>query len=102
MIMFIFLAVVGGILVSGGVIYLLINYINFGEKPKGHINSCYNNLNRKFMEDNINEMNRQAMEQMEMNQQFATQEAIKSVTPFEHGGYDMTQGNSFNDINNMF
>lgn len=26
-------------------------------------------------------------------------ESIKIVTPFEHGGYDMTQGNSFNHLN---
>lgn len=27
------------------------------------------------------------------------EECRKSGIPFEHGGYDMTQGNSFNELN---
>ena len=27
----------------------------------------------------------------------STKEALKSVTPFEMGGYDLNQGNSWND-----
>lgn len=34
--------------------------------------------------------------QGEMNRQFM-EESIKTVTPFEHGGYDMHNGNSFNE-----
>lgn len=34
--------------------------------------------------------------QDEMNRQFM-EESIKTVTPFEHGGYDMHNGNSFNE-----
>ena len=39
----------------------------------------------------------------EMNRHF-TEESLKSVTPFEMGGYDMTQGNSWNnnDFGGMF
>jgi len=40
------------------------------------------------------------MEQQQ--QQRFMDESIKSVTPFEHGGYDMTHRNSFNDFNNGF
>ena len=39
----------------------------------------------------------------EMNRHF-TEESLKSVAPFEMGGYDMTQGNSWNnnDFGGMF
>lgn len=30
----------------------------------------------------------------------STKEALKSVTPFEMGGYDLNQGNSWNNNNN--
>ena len=44
-----------------------------------------------------------AQENDEMNRHF-TEESLKSVTPFEMGGYDMTQGNSWNnnDFGGMF
>jgi ABC-type sulfate transport system substrate-binding protein len=44
---------------------------------------------RLFNEEIIRQQDQQFME-----------ESLKSVTPFEMGGYDMTQGNSFNDFNN--
>lgn len=50
----------------------------------------YHNKNRRRQD----QMNRQL-------QQWAMEESRKSVTPFEMGGYDLTQGNSFNN-QNMF
>lgn len=50
----------------------------------------YNNNNdyhNRFIQD---EMNRQFME-------YSMEECMKASTPLEHGGYDMTQGNSFNE-----
>ena len=39
-------------------------------------------------------------EQHHQQQEWMTEESIRSVTPFEMGGYDMTQGNSFNNFEN--
>lgn len=47
---------------------------------------------RLFQQQQNDEQNRQFM-------QHGMDESIKSVTPFEMGGYDMNQGNSFNDPN---
>lgn len=57
-------------------------------------------------EDNqFNQFQRNVQQQQfdEMNRHF-TEESLKSVTPFEMGGYDMTQGNSWNnnDFGGMF
>lgn len=53
--------------------------------------------------DDGNRMNDEAFQQfMREQEQLHMQEfmdfSIKSVTPFEQGGFDMTQGNSFNDF----
>lgn len=49
--------------------------------------------------------NQQFMDKMQrqQHQQFvdwSMEESRKSVTPFEQGGYDMHNGNSFNDFHN--
>lgn len=46
-------------------------------------------------DDQFNQFQRDVQQQHfdEMNRHF-TEESLKSVTPFEMGGYDMTQGNS--------
>lgn len=53
----------------------------------------------------FNQFQRDVQQQQfdEMNRHF-TEESLKSVTPFEMGGYDMTQGNSWNnnDFGGMF
>ena len=55
--------------------------------------------------DQFNQFQRNVQQQQfdEMNRHF-TEESLKSVTPFEMGGYDMTQGNSWNnnDFGGMF
>ena len=55
--------------------------------------------------DHFNQFQRNVQQQHfdEMNRHF-TEESLKSVTPFEMGGYDMTQGNSWNnnDFGGMF
>ncbi|WP_303010841.1 hypothetical protein [Holdemanella biformis] len=56
-------------------------------------------------DDQFNQFQRDVQQQHfdEMNRHF-TEESLKSVTPFEMGGYDMTQGNSWNnnDFGGMF
>ena len=56
-------------------------------------------------DDQFNQFQRNVQQQPfdEMNRHF-TEESLKSVTPFEMGGYDMTQGNSWNnnDFGGMF
>ena len=56
-------------------------------------------------DDQFNQFQRDVQQQHfdEMNRNF-TEESLKSVTPFEMGGYDMTQGNSWNnnDFGGMF
>lgn len=56
-------------------------------------------------DDHFNQFQRNVRQQQfdEMNRHF-TEESLKSVTPFEMGGYDMTQGNSWNnnDFGGMF
>ena len=55
--------------------------------------------------EHFNQFQRDVQQQQfdEMNRHF-TEESLKSVTPFEMGGYDMTQGNSWNnnDFGGMF
>ena len=53
----------------------------------------FNQFQRDMQQQQFDEMSRHCME-----------ESIKSVTPFEMGGYDMTQGNSWNnnDFGGMF
>lgn len=57
------------------------------------------NSNRLAIEESnrlaIEESNRLAMEE---SNRLAMEEACRACTPFEHGGYDMTQGNSFNNF----
>ena len=56
-------------------------------------------------DDQFNQFQRNVQQQQfdEMNRHF-TEESLKSVTPFEMGGYDLTQGNSWNnnDFGGMF
>lgn len=56
-------------------------------------------------DDQFNQFQRNVQQQQfdEMNRHF-TEESLKSVTPFEMGGYDMIQGNSWNnnDFGGMF
>ena len=56
-------------------------------------------------DDQFNQFQRNVQQQQfdEMNRHF-TEESLKSVTPFEMGEYDMTQGNSWNnnDFGGMF
>ena len=56
-------------------------------------------------DDQFNQFQRNVQQQQfdEMKRHF-TEESLKSVTPFEMGGYDMTQGNSWNnnDFGGMF
>ena len=56
-------------------------------------NNQFNRFQRDVQQQQFDEMNRHF-----------TEESLKSVTPFEMGGYDMTQGNSWNnnDFGGMF
>lgn len=54
---------------------------------------------RKCKNYTMNEQNRLFMEQQQReNERWVMEESMKSVTPFEHGGYDMHNGNSFNNF----
>lgn len=68
-----------------------------GRKAKQ--NKTINNIN----EDMMNQQNMQIMQEetdrfIQEADKFAQEEAMKSVTPFEMGGYDTS--NQMNDINN--
>lgn len=59
-----------------------------------------NQLTQEQLNQLTQEQQNQLMqEQLLQHNQWAMEEARKSVTPFEMGGYDMTQGNSFNNNN---
>ncbi|MCC3351823.1 hypothetical protein [Ruminococcus albus] len=55
-----------------------------------------NKIHAQFVQQ---EQQRQFQEQQRQFNDWSTQESLKSVTPFEMGGYDMNQGNSFNNNN---
>lgn len=100
------------------VIILIFKIVNFFHKisriksrkvnsRRGHYtynNSRYknnmNHLNAQFFMDEMNRQNNQLfMDEMNrQNDQFFMDECMKSVTPWEMGGYDMNFGNSFNDF----
>ena len=46
------------------------------------------------------EQDRLLNESLRQQSEWAMSETMKACTPFEHGGYDMNQGNSFNNFNN--
>ena len=70
-----------------------------------HTMDQQNQMHQQLMNQQ-NQMHQQLMDQQnQMDQQFnqwAMDESIKSVTPFEMGGYDMSCGNSFNDFGGGF
>ena len=58
-----------------------------------------NRSSKKYKNYMINEQSRLFMEQQQReHERWAMEESLKSVTPFEHGGYDMHNGNSFNNF----
>lgn len=72
-----------------------------GVKKFSMKSESYNGYNYEDYDSQNEEQLRLLNEEMvrQENQQFM-EESLKSVTPFEMSGYDMTQGNSFNDFNN--
>lgn len=56
----------------------------------GNQNYANQMYQQQFSQQFADELNREQM-------RIATEESLKSVTPFEMGGYDTTQGNSFNE-----
>ena len=73
---------------------------DYAEDNIGYDNPFIDEIQQEFMvsipdelyNDDLN-MNNLETE----HQQWVMEESIKSVTPFEYGGYDMDNGNSFND-----
>lgn len=61
------------------------SYYNFNEGQR-----LFNEQQRLFDE-----------QQNQLSSEEFMQESLKNVTPFEDGGYDMLNGNSFNDCNNF-
>ncbi|MBQ3573243.1 MAG: hypothetical protein IJA16_01460 [Clostridia bacterium] len=64
---------------------------NYGQR-NNYSNEHFDQINRMNEEENIRRMNEEFMRQ-------ATEEGIKSVTPFDHGGY--AQGPGFNPSDTM-
>lgn len=61
----------------------------------------YNYNNAHFMNNRNYNWNQAFMDEMNRQQnQFFMDECLKSVTPWEMGGYDMNNGNSFNNFGN--
>lgn len=58
-------------------------------------------LNQQMLQEQLRQQNEIAQqtqeEQFRQNQQWFMDESQKSVTPFEQGGYNLNNGNSFND-----
>ena len=70
----------------------------FKNKNKYKYKKNKNNDNMDFVLRNLEESQRFTNECLANQEQF-TKESLASVTPFEHGGHDMNQGNSFNNFN---
>lgn len=61
----------------------------------------YNYRNARYTGNRKYNWNKDLMDQMNrQQQQFFMEEGLKSVTPWEMGGYDMNCGNSFNNFGN--
>lgn len=91
---FIFFSVIRGFFATKRKINELTNQIS---QNKGNFTN--EDMNNTLVNE---DMDNGLMEEMQrqQNQQFvdwSMEESMKSVTPFEQGGYDMDQGNSFND-----
>ena len=74
--------------------YRLQNTRNSKHRQHHHFTDEMNFQQQQFMD----EMNRQQHQQF-VN--WSMEEAMKSATPFEHGGYNLDHGNSFNDMNHF-
>jgi hypothetical protein len=77
-----------GILCAVNVIFIIVLLLLDGNKSYGRANN-FRNKQFDYMAD---EQNRQFNE-------WSMNETMKATTPFEQGGYDMNQGNSFNNNN---
>lgn len=86
------------ILIFGLIFFILI--LSNGRRSR--VKGIKNNLHLQNEEMQRQQQLQRDEIQRQQNQQFlewSMEEGRKSVTPVEHGGYDMTQGNSFNDHN---
>lgn len=85
----------------GLLVYGLKKFSMKSESYDGYDYEAYDNQQneqaRLIQEEQFRSFNEEMIRQQD--QQFM-EESLKSVTPFEMGRYDMTQGNSFNDFNN--
>lgn len=64
----------------------------FEEQAQIHQQQIFQEQQRQCQQQQFDEQNRQF-------QQWSMDENMKAATPFEMGGYDMNQGNSFNNPN---
>lgn len=101
LIVFVIMILVGISLVVGGLEAVSVKTQSYNQCDY----ESYTNQNeeqfRLFNEEVQRQQSQQFVEEMQRQQdhQFI-EESLKSVTPFELGGHDMMQGNSFN--NGMF
>ncbi|KZL92811.1 hypothetical protein [Clostridium magnum] len=70
---------------------VIFGFISNARKGNHSSNNCINDIQVK------EEMERQQHQQFV---DWSMEKSRKSVTPFESGGYDMHNGNSFNDPHN--
>ena len=85
-------------IISFAIISTIKNMVN-GRK---NINNNTIGNENTFMRVENEERTRRINEESLNNTVRECEESIKTVTPVELGGYNMDQGNSFNDINNIF
>lgn len=93
----------------GSMIFIGLGLLVYGLKKFSMKSESYNGYGYEVYDNHQNEQARLIQEDQfrsfneeiirQQDQQFM-EESLKSVTPFEMGGYDMMQGNSFNDFNN--
>lgn len=65
-------------------------------------NQFQQDFNNQILQDNLQNQLQQDMNNQQLNESIMSEFmdfSMNSVTPFEHGGFDMNQGNSFNDPN---
>ncbi|MBL4933283.1 hypothetical protein [Clostridium paridis] len=84
------------VIIFCAVVRLIVSFFGKGngqyKRRSNSRNLFTDEMNRQQFQEFQEEMNRQQFQNFE-------RESLKQITPFEHGGYDMTQGNSFNDNN---
>lgn len=93
-------------IIVGKIIFMIVSFIispilHLGKRSrkKEQEQQFQNLMNQQQFQQFIQEQQFQQFmdEDVQRSIQWSVDEGMKSVTPFEHGGYDMNNGNSFNN-----